>query len=77
MKKNTKIILNNKSISISMFYFLVHPFTAVLYWPEYTNTDFSFSLFLKDKFLELFSFKMIRRNTSLTTLGNILQCAIG
>ena len=80
MKKNSKILLVHVAIGISVFYFLVHPFTAVLYWFEYTNTDYSFSLFLKvlkDQFLESFSFNMIQMSASLTALGGFLGLLSG
>jgi hypothetical protein len=80
MKKYSKIISVHVAIGISVFYFLVHPFTAVLYWFEYTNTDYAFSLFLKvleDQFLESFSFNMIQMSAFLTALGGFLGLLSG
>lgn len=75
MKKNSKIILVHTAIGMSVFYFLVHPFTIVLYWFEYTNSAYSFSLFtevLKERLLDSFSFNMLQMSTSLTVLGGLL-----
>jgi|TARA_R100001198_G_scaffold836_1_gene581 hypothetical protein len=63
-----------------IFYFLVHPFTMVLYWFEYSNTPFSFSLFqdvLKSRFLESFSFDMRGMGVLLTLLGSFLGLISG
>jgi Schlafen, AlbA_2 len=80
MKKNSKIILVHIVLGISVFYFLVHPFTAVLYWFEYANADYSFQLFtkiLKDQLLDSFSFGMIQMSASLTALGGFLGLLSG
>ena len=61
--QHIKTIIIQILIWAGIFYFLVHPFTMVLYWFEYSNTTFSFSLFqdvLKKRFLESFTFNMLR-----------------
>lgn len=75
-----KIIFIHLLLGAGVFYFLVHPFTMVLYWFEYSHTPFSTSLFLKilnERFLESFSFHMMRMSTLLTLLGSALGLVSG
>ena len=58
-----------------IFYFLVHPFTMVLYWFEYSNTPFSFSLF--QDVLKSRSFDMRGMGVLLTLLGSFLGLISG
>ena len=67
-------------VGTGIFYFLVHPFTMVVYWFEFSNTSFSFSLFwdvLKSQFLESFTFDMRGMSVSLTILGIFLGIVSG
>ena len=84
--QNKKPLRNIKTIAVpvliwaGIFYFLVHPFTMVLYWFEYSNTVFSFSLFqdvLKTRFLESFTFDMSGMGGLLTLLGGLLGLLSG
>lgn len=80
MKKNIKVVLVHIIIGIIVFYFIVHPFTAVLYWLDYSNSDYTFSLFtkvLKEQFLNSFSFSMLKMSTSLTVLGGAIGLITG
>lgn len=80
MKENIKIVLIHIIMGISIFYFLVHPFTAVLYWFEYTNAEYTSQLFkevLKNQLLESFSFNMIQMSIALTTFGGFLGLITG
>ena len=75
-----KIIFIHLLLGVGVFYFLVHPFTMVLYWFEYSNTPFATSLFLEilnERFLESFSFNMKGMSTLLTLLGGILGLVSG
>ncbi|WP_445731904.1 AlbA family DNA-binding domain-containing protein [Mariniflexile sp.] len=70
-----KIIFIHLLLGAGVFYFLVHPFTMVLYWFEYSHTPFSTSLFLKilsRRFLESFSFDMRGMGGLLTIFGTVL-----
>ncbi|UJH91878.1 ATP-binding protein [Antarcticibacterium sp. 1MA-6-2] len=67
-----KIIFIHLLLGAGIFYFLVHPFTMVLYWFEFSDTAFSISLFqdvLKQRFLESFTFDMRGMGGLLTLLG--------
>ena len=78
--QNIKTIIVQIVMWSGIFYFLVHPFTMVLYWFEYSNTTFSFSLFhdvLKSRFLESFSFDMRGMGVLLTLLGSFLGLISG
>ena len=78
--QHIKTIIVQILIWAGIFYFLVHPFTMVLYWFEYSNTAFSFSLFqdvLKTRFLESFSFDMRGMGGLLTLLGIFLGTISG
>ncbi|MEO2064039.1 ATP-binding protein [Christiangramia sp.] len=78
--RNIKTIAVQVLIWAGIFYFLVHPFTMVLYWFEYSNTVFSFSLFqnvLKTRFLESFTFDMSGMGGLLTLLGGFLGILSG
>jgi hypothetical protein len=86
MKKSKKIMVKKSIIGIhillgaSVFYFLVHPFTMVLYWFEYSQTPFSISFFLEilnARFLESFSFNMRGMGGLLTVFGSILGLFTG
>lgn len=75
-----KISLISILIGAGVFYFLVHPFTMVVYWFEFSHTTFSFSLFqevLKDRLLESFEFHMAAMSGLLTALGGFLGMAFG
>ena len=75
-----KIILIHFLLGAGIFYFLVHPFTMVLYWFEFSETAFSFSLFqevLKQRFLESFTFDMRGMGGLLTLLGGCLGIVSG
>tara|TARA_R110001583_G_scaffold9203_4_gene43633 strand:- start:11124 stop:11924 length:801 start_codon:yes stop_codon:yes gene_type:complete len=75
-----KIILIHVFIGAGVFYFLVHPFTMVIYWFEYSNTPFSVSLFLEilsKRVLESFSFQMWGMVGLLTIFGCILGLFTG
>ncbi|NLP58971.1 helix-turn-helix domain-containing protein [Lutibacter sp. B1] len=75
-----KIIFIHILLGAGVFYFLVHPFTMVLYWFEYSHTPFTTSLFLKilnERFLESFSFSMKGMSTVLTLLGVVLGLISG
>ena len=77
---NLKILIIQILAGAGIFYFLVHPFTMVLYWFEYSHTHFSTSLFmdiLSKRFLESFSFNMRGMSTSLMLLGSVLGLVSG
>lgn len=79
MVKN-KILLIHLLLGAGVFYFLVHPFTMVLYWFEYSHTPFSTSLFLKalnERFVESFSFTMRGMSIILTLLGGVFGLISG
>jgi hypothetical protein len=79
-RQNLKVILIHSFIGAGIFYFMVHPFTMVLYWFEFSNTTFSFSLFqevLKERFLESFTFDMRGMGGLLTLLGGFLGMVSG
>lgn len=62
-------------IGIGVFYFLVYPFTTVLYWFEFSDTPFSFSKFqeiFSERFRESFSFNMRGIGGLLTLFGAAL-----
>lgn len=78
--KKIKLILIHILVGAGVFYFLVHPFTMVLYWFEYSNTPFSISLFLETLgagFLDSFSFHMRGMSSLLTVLGAVLGLVSG
>jgi len=75
-----KILAIHILTGAGIFYFLVHPFTMVLYWFEYSSTPFSTSLFLKifsERFLESFSFNMLGMGGFLTIFGSVLGLFTG
>jgi len=77
---NIRIIFIHLLLGAGVFYFLVHPFTMVLYWFEYSHTPFSTSLFLeilKERFLESFSFNMRGMSILLMLLGSVLGLVSG
>lgn len=77
---NIKTILAQTVIWSGIFYFIVHPFTMVLYWFEFNNKSFSFSLFwdvLKPQFLKSFTFDMRGMSVLLTVLGVFLGVLSG
>lgn len=79
-KNDGKIILIHLCVAAGIFYFLVHPFTMVLYWFESSNAVFSFSLFqevLKKRFLESFTFDMRGMGGLLTLLGGFFGIVSG
>ena len=78
--QHIKTIIVQIVIWAGIFYFLVHPFTMVLYWFEYSNTAFSFPLFqdvLKTRFLESFTFDMRGMGILLMLLGSFLGIISG
>jgi hypothetical protein len=78
--KKLKIVFIHLLLGAGVFYFLVHPFTMVLYWFEYSNTPFSTSLFLETlgiRFLESFSFHIRGMSSLLTLLGTVLGLVSG
>jgi hypothetical protein len=73
--QNIKTIVIQIVIGAGIFYFLVHPFTMVLYWFEYSDTAFSFSKFqniFSERFLQSFSFNMRGMSGLLTLFGAVL-----
>ena len=78
--KSVQTITVQMLLGAGIFYFLVHPFTMVLYWFEFSHTPFSFTLFqevLKERFLASFSFDMQGMGGLLTLLGGLLGMASG
>ncbi|TVZ28699.1 putative DNA-binding protein [Gillisia sp. Hel_I_86] len=82
-KKGTQdlnVILIHLIIGSGIFYFLVHPFTMVLYGFELSNTPFSFPVFwetLRPRLLESFSFHMAGMGGLMTILGALLGLVVG
>tara|TARA_R110001583_G_scaffold80855_6_gene216485 strand:- start:11350 stop:12138 length:789 start_codon:yes stop_codon:yes gene_type:complete len=75
-----KTILTHVIIGMGLFYFLIHPFTMVLYWFEFNNTAYSFTLFqevLSERLVEAFTFKMVGMSGILTVLGGLLGFVSG
>lgn len=75
-----KIIFIHLLLGAGIFYFLVHPFTMVIYWFEFSNTPFSFPLFqqvLEERFVESFTFDMRGMGGLLTLLGGFLGIVSG
>lgn len=67
-------------VGTGIFYFLVHPFTMVLYWFEFSNTTFSFSLFrevLQERIFESFTLDMRGMGGLLAFLGALLGTISG
>lgn len=70
-----KIICIHLLLGAGVFYFLVHPFTMVIYWFEYSHTPFSLPLFLEiltERFLASFSFHMLTMGGLFILFGSIL-----
>ena len=70
-----KTIVIQIVIGAGIFYFLLHPFTMVLYWFEFSGTPFSFSKFqeiFSERFKESFSFNMRGMGGLLTLFGAVL-----
>ncbi|WP_431128344.1 AlbA family DNA-binding domain-containing protein [Flagellimonas flava] len=79
-RQKLKIIFIHVFIGAGVFYFLVHPFTMVLYNIEFNHPDFTPSLFrniLKQHLLESFSFKMGGMAGLLSFFGGMLGIASG
>jgi len=75
-----KILFIHLLLGAGIFYFLVHPFTMVIYWFEFSNTAFSFPLFqqvLEGRFVESFTFDMQGMGGLLTLLGGFLGVISG
>ncbi len=75
-----KIIFIHLLLSAGVFYFLVHPFTMVLYWFEFSGTSFSFLKFheiFSNRFLESFGFHMRGMGGLLTIFGSVLGLVTG
>lgn len=73
--KSIKLILIHILVGTGIFYFLVHPFTMVLYWFEFNNNTISFSLFREvfhERFMKSFGFEMRGMSGALTVLGAVL-----
>ena len=67
-------------IGMGLFYFLVHPFTMVIYWFEFNDTAYSFTLFqevLSERLVGAFTFKMVGMSGLLTVLGGLLGLVSG
>ncbi len=80
MFSKLKTIAIHISIGVAIFYFLVHPFTMVLYWFEFSNTNYSYSVFtevFKARFFHAFSFEMMGMSILLVGLGGIIGLVSG
>jgi len=80
MLKNFKIISFYVIAGSVIFYFLVHPFTMVIYWFEFSQTDFSFPVLwsvLKPRLAESFTFHMLGMGSSIMVFGGILGFVFG
>lgn len=76
----SRIIATHIFIGSSIFYFLVHPFTMVLYWFEVNNMSYSYSLFSNvfvERLKSTFSFNMIGMGIWLAIFGGILGLISG
>lgn len=74
MLKNFRIISFYVLVGAGVFYFLVHPFTMVLYWFEFSHTEFSFDILwsvLKPHLKESFAFSMLGMGSSLMIFGGV------
>ncbi|MDG2432397.1 ATP-binding protein [Flavobacterium sp.] len=73
--QNIKTMVIQIVIGAGIFYFLLHPFTMVLYWFEFSDKPFSFSKFqeiFNEQFLKSFSFNMRGMGGLLTLFGTVL-----
>lgn len=80
MAKYIKTIMSHIFVWASIFYFLIHPITMVVYWFEFTHNPFSFALFkdiLQQRMMESFTLNMVGMSGILTTLGAILGVLSG
>ncbi|SNZ01374.1 helix-turn-helix domain-containing protein [Flagellimonas pacifica] len=80
MAKRLKIISTHVLVGISVFYFIVHPITMVVYWFEFSGTPFTWGLFqqvLKERLLNSFSFDMVGMMSVFTVLGAVLGVLSG
>ncbi|KAA3638945.1 MAG: ATP-binding protein [Bacteroidetes bacterium] len=75
-----KIIISHLIISIAVFYFFIHPLTMVIYWFEFSNTTFSYSLLLEvigRRIQDSFSFHMMGMSTAFIILGGLVGLGSG
>jgi hypothetical protein len=80
MLSNFKIIAVYVLLGAGIFYFLVHPFTMVIYWFDFSHTAFSFPVLwsvLKSRLIESFTFNMMGMGTALMIFGGILGFVFG
>ena len=73
--QNIKTIAIQIIIGAGIFYFLLHPFTMVLYWFEFSDIPFSLSKFqeiFSERLNESFSFNMRGMGSLLTLFGAVL-----
>ena len=74
-KSHIKTIAIQIIIGAGIFYFLLHPFTMVLYWFEFSDIPFSLSKFqeiFSERLNESFSFNMRGMGGLLTLFGAVL-----
>lgn len=75
-----RILFVHIFVFFGIFYFLVHPFTMVLFWFESKNISYSYELFhkiLNDRIIETFNFNMLGMSIWLTLFGGILGLISG
>ncbi len=68
------------SISIGIFYFIFHPLTMVVYWYEFTKTEFTYTTFKDALFHRLahsFTFEMVGMAIIFILLGLITGLVLG
>ncbi|WJJ96439.1 AlbA family DNA-binding domain-containing protein [Algibacter luteus] len=78
--KKIKLILIHILIGTGIFYFLIHPFTMVVYWFEFSKNSFSVELFreiLQKRLLESFTFNMAGMGGLFSILGASLGLLSG
>tara|TARA_R110001583_G_scaffold182679_1_gene340764 strand:+ start:2791 stop:3594 length:804 start_codon:yes stop_codon:yes gene_type:complete len=67
-------------LGIAVFYFILHPFTMVLYWFEFKNEPITFSSFIEvlgHRFKHSFSFKMLYMSLFFIVMGGVFGAAAG
>tara|TARA_R110001583_G_scaffold39260_4_gene125985 strand:+ start:595 stop:1398 length:804 start_codon:yes stop_codon:yes gene_type:complete len=75
-----EIIIIYTLLGIAIFYFILHPFTMVLYWFEFKNEPITFSSFidvLGHRFKHSFSFRMLYMAIFFIIMGGIFGAAAG
>lgn len=78
--RKIKLILIHVFIGTGIFYFLIHPFTMVVYWFEYSEYSFSIELFREiflKRLFESFTFNMVGMSGLFSILGAILGLLSG